>query len=314
VTGTGFGLSGTAAVTTHLRRQLTTTADITAKAVTGAFTASNKQYDGTTAASIISRSITGGVVGTETVTLTGGTATFGTKDVGIGKTVTGTGFTLGGGDASNYTLGSVPTATADITAKSLSGSFTTANKEYDGNRNATVASKSLPGVISGEAVTLNVSNPLFDTKDVGTNKDVTGSLSLSGADAGNYTVNGSYTAKADITAKGLSGSFTANDKAYDGTRAATAATKSLPGVVSGEAVTLNVSNPLFDSKDVGTYEDVTSLSLSGADAGNYTVNGSYTAKAEITAKGLFIVCGSDKVYDGVRDATVSSVAAGRSRS
>ena len=175
VTGTGFGLSGTAAGNYSLAATtLTTTADITAKAVTGAFTASNKQYDGTTAASIISRSITGGVVGTETVTLTGGTATFGTKDVGTGKTVTGTGFTLGGGDASNYTLGSVPTATADITAKSLSGSFTANNKEYDGNRNATVASKSLPGVVSGETVTLNVSNPLFDTKDVGTNKDVTG--------------------------------------------------------------------------------------------------------------------------------------------
>ena len=171
-----------------------------------------------------------------------------------------------------------------------------------------MASKSLPGVVSGETVTLNVSNPLFDTKDVGTNKDVTGSLSLSGADAGNYTVNGSYTAKAEITAKGLSGSFAASDKEYDGNRNATVASRSLPGVLGLDDVSLVVGSPQFDTKDVGANKDVTgSLSLTGADAGNYTVNSSYTTKAAITAKS---VTGSfdaaSKEYDGSAAAAASN--------
>jgi hypothetical protein len=45
-----------------------------------------------------------------------------------------------------------------------------------------------------------VSDPLFATASVGANKDVTGALSLSGPDAGNYSVNGSHTTKAAITA------------------------------------------------------------------------------------------------------------------
>ena len=51
---------------------------------------------------------------------------------------------------------------------------------------------------------------------MGTGKDVTGGLSLRGADAGNYTVNGSHTDKADITALGITGTFAAADKVYDG--------------------------------------------------------------------------------------------------
>ena len=57
------------------------------------------------------------MVGSDDVTLDGGTAAFDTKDVGADKTVTVTGATLAGTDAGNYTLGSVNTATADIDAK-----------------------------------------------------------------------------------------------------------------------------------------------------------------------------------------------------
>ena len=55
-----------------------------------------------------------GVLGTDDVTLTGGTAEFDTKDVGTGKTVTGTEFALAGADKGNYTL-SMSTAKAGIT-------------------------------------------------------------------------------------------------------------------------------------------------------------------------------------------------------
>ena len=65
----------------------TTTADITAKSVTGQFTAADKGYDGNTAATVTGRLLTGVEPG-DTVSLTGGTATFDSADVGTDKTVT----------------------------------------------------------------------------------------------------------------------------------------------------------------------------------------------------------------------------------
>ena len=59
---------------------------------------------------------------------------------------------------------------------------------------------SLPGVESGDTVTLVVTDPKFDTKNVGNDKDVTGALSLDGAQAGNYALtSATHTAKANIT-------------------------------------------------------------------------------------------------------------------
>jgi hypothetical protein len=173
VTLTGATLSGTDAGNYSLTGVATTMADITAKSVTGAFTASNNIYDATTSATITSRSITGGIVGAEDVTLLGGTATFDNKNVGTGKTVTGSGFTLGGADAANYSLASVATTTADITALAISGTFTANNKVYDGNNSATVLTRGLIGVLGLDDVSLVGGTATFDTKNVGTNKTVT---------------------------------------------------------------------------------------------------------------------------------------------
>jgi MBG domain (YGX type)/YDG domain len=62
---------------------------------------------------VLLRSVHGAVAG-DAVALTGGTAAFDTKEVGSGKTVTLTGASLAGGDADDYTLLSVATASADI--------------------------------------------------------------------------------------------------------------------------------------------------------------------------------------------------------
>ena len=151
------------------------------------------------------------IVGTDDVSLSGGSASFATAAAADGKTVTGTGFTLSGAQAGNYMLDSTTlTTTADITRKPLTGSFTADDKVYDGTAVATVASKSLPGVETGDDVALVVTSPHFDNRNVGTAKDVTGALSLSGTDANNYTVNASHTAKADITRKPIT--VTADDK------------------------------------------------------------------------------------------------------
>ena len=59
------------------------------------FTAGSKTYDGTTAATVQTRTLAG-VIGSDDVSLIGGTASFNNANAGAGKTVTLTGTTLGG--------------------------------------------------------------------------------------------------------------------------------------------------------------------------------------------------------------------------
>jgi hypothetical protein len=93
------------------------TANITAATVMPNVTVSDKTYDGTTASTITTRTLTG-AIGDDDVTLTGGTATFADASVGTNKLVTVTGLTLAGTMAGNYQL-SLTTATthADIIAQ-----------------------------------------------------------------------------------------------------------------------------------------------------------------------------------------------------
>ena len=84
------------------------------------------------------------------MSLTGGTASFGNANVGAGKTVTLTGATLTGSAAGNYNLSSVGTTTAAITALGITGSFTAADKVYDGNPNATVLNRTVSGVLAAD--------------------------------------------------------------------------------------------------------------------------------------------------------------------
>ncbi|NDE18234.1 hypothetical protein EBZ80_25285, partial [bacterium] len=108
---------------------------ITAKGISGSFTASNKEYDGNANASVTGRSLVGVETG-DTVTLEGGTATFSDANVGTGKTVTLTGATLTGAATGNYTLSSVSTTTANITAASLSSGDITLTPAGDGSYTA----------------------------------------------------------------------------------------------------------------------------------------------------------------------------------
>jgi hypothetical protein len=60
------------------------------------------------------------------------------KNVGSDKTVTASGFSLEGDDKANYALGTIGTATASITKRSVTGSFTAADKVYDGTAAASI--------------------------------------------------------------------------------------------------------------------------------------------------------------------------------
>ncbi len=72
----------------------------------------------TNAATITNRTLTG-VISGDDVTYVGGAATFADRNAGTGKTVTGTGLSLAGTDAGNYTVNTIATTLADITPASL---------------------------------------------------------------------------------------------------------------------------------------------------------------------------------------------------
>ncbi len=321
VTTSGFALTG-ADSGNYTLTQPATTADITVKALTvSGVTASNKVYNATTAATLnVGSAALVGVVGGDTVTLdtSGAAGTFATKTVGTAKTVTTSGFALTGGDAGNYAL-TQPTAAADITAKALTVTGVTAsNKVYDGNTVAALGtgSAAFAGVIGGDTVTLDASGATgaFADKNIGTAKTVSvAGIAATGADGSNYSVT-QPTTTADITAKSLTPSFTANNKVYDGNTSATIATRSVTGVVGSENATLSGGTATFADKHVGTGKLVTGVgfSLAGTDIGNYQLTSTTaTTTADITKKHLSVsgIAASTRAYDGTTTATLDVSAA-----
>jgi len=140
-----------------------TSSTVQAKSITGSFAAANKAYDANTSATVTARSLDG-VVGSDAVTLSGGTATFDTAGAGTGKTVILSGAALSGIAASNYTLASVSTTTADITQADQTITF-----EALSAVSVTSAPFTLSGTASsGLAVTYASSNPAVATVSVNT--------------------------------------------------------------------------------------------------------------------------------------------------
>ncbi|MDB5946242.1 MAG: hypothetical protein JWQ33_1268, partial [Ramlibacter sp.] len=173
----------------------TTTADITPRPIsTSGITAQDKVYDGNRVAAV-SGSLSGAIAG-DSVTLSGATGLFDTKNVGAGKAVSISGASLAGADAGNYVLSGPATTTAAITPKpvdiSLGGAV---SKEYDATTGASLASTqyALNGLVPSDLV--SVKGPTqgsYDSPNVGTLKRVTatGAFEVTGADSPNYSIGG----------------------------------------------------------------------------------------------------------------------------
>jgi hypothetical protein len=323
VSMTGLTIGGSQA-NDYTLTQPTTTANITAATLTvTGITAANKTYNGNTTAALqgLAAASLVGVVSGDTVTLqtSGAAGTFASKDVGQNITVSVTGLTLGGSQANDYTLTQLAT-TASITAATLTVTgITAADKIYNGGSAAALqglATASLVGVAGGDTVTLGTSGATgtFAAKDAGTGITVSvAGLTISGmaVTAGDYSLM-QPTTTANITAATLTVTgITAADKTYDGTATATLeglTTASLAGVASGDVVTLGTTGAagMFASKDVGqnVTVSVSGLTLSGLQAGDYTLT-QPTTTANITAMPLTVTAtGVSKAYDGTTTATV----------
>ncbi len=238
----------------------------------------------------------GATVNTAGLTSSSGNLIAGTH-LGI-ETVTGS---IGGADAANYTFGAI---TGDYTVNKLAVTLTATgtNKVYD----ATVADAvtvTANGVIAGDAVAFGTATGTFADKNVGTGKTVTVSgVNVSGADAGNYDVSiASLATTANITPLAITVTAVGANKTYDGT---TTAGVTLSGALPGDSVSFSDTAANFTDKNVGNGKtiNVTGISASGADAGDYTVSGTATATANITPATLTYV------------ATPASIVAGQSLS
>jgi len=166
----------------------------------------------------------------------------------------------------------------------------------------TLASSSLSGGSGSPAGSFAFTTP-STVPDYGTGSQ---SVTYTPTDSANYN---NTVGSVDVTAnqKTLTASVTLNNKVYDGTTdATTIASRSLPGIVGSDDVSLGSSGTVsaFGNRNVGNYSiDVTSLSLSGADAGKYNLSSSTaSSSADITARPLTVTAATDsRQYDGTTD-------------
>ena len=276
---------------------ITKTFAIAPKEITVNATAQNREYNGTTHASgSISLS---GIVGNDNVSATYTSATFADKKVGEGKTVTFSGIALAGNDAANYTLGeqTTATATANITAKTLSfSSITAANKVFDGDA-ATTVTIVASNIVDGDVVTFGTAAAFAD-ESAGNNKAVSFTFSKSGADAANYVfTNENGEATANIEPKKVSLIWSNTNLIYNGDNQAATATAG--DLVSGYDCTVTVSGK---QKNQGTYT-ATATALSNP---NYKLPTAASCEFTITPKVVTASASAiEREYNGTTNANGS---------
>jgi len=272
-----------------------------------------KVYDGSVSTTLTpTYTFSGLIAGDTTATLTNTSKAYNSKDVASANQITVSGLAISGVTGNNnsqstdYVLdSSSKTVAASVTAKALTVSgLGSQNKTYDGTTTATVTGTAAlqaaiaPGTGSsgdGKAYTNDAVNLSGTAVGDFNSKNVTGAtsvaftgLSLSGADAGNYTLTQhANNTTARITPKTLTvNGITASDKAYDGARAANVNTSDVSlqagGMVAGDSVTVS-SVGTFSDKNVGTGKTVSLVNTyGGTDLGNYTVIDQASTTASIT--------------------------------
>ena len=289
---------------------VTQTLVISPKTLTATITAASREYDGTSNA-VVSPGALIGVVGNDVVTLAATNGRFDSATAGTGKQVSAD-ISIAGADVANYVLSPTSaTTTADIDPRSVTGAIVASDKTYD--RTAAVSLSSVSAtlnsrVLSGDVATVGVEvvSASFDSAAAGA-RTVRATLRLTGSGASNYALTSTTaTDDAKINPVVLTGAITATNKVYDGLRTASV-TPSIDGVLVGDDVTVTAVSALFSDKNADTGKAVTAnLELGGLEAGNYSLApGPYSTTADITpldVTGAFTA--SDKVYDGITDASV----------
>lgn len=255
----------------------------------------NKVYDGNTTASLSFR-------GTPTlggdVTLIPGTGNFDTKDVGDGKLITYTGYSLGGADAAKFALwascsavAGSGTTTANITPAPLTLQANDNTKVYGQTFTPASTAFTIPVAPVGAETVTNVTETSTGSAPTASVAGSTypivitpgSAIGANGFIPSNYLITylpGALT----VTPLAITGSITAADKVFDSTTSAIITGRTLAGNLVGDDVSYTGGSATFDTPVAGVGKTVTGtgLGLSGTDAGNYTVNPIAATTAAIT--------------------------------
>ena len=276
--------------------------------------AANKVYDGNDTAAITGTAAVAGKVGSDDVTVTGGTATFDNENVGAGKTVTFSGYGLGGTAAGNYNLTAQPAnVTAEITARkvTITNGITATNRPYEKNNTTVNLNKStltFTNLVTGETLDANVpTTGTVDNANVGTGKNVTYSgvtLIDSTGMASNYKLVGLPTVTVDITQAAAPAAPTG----LNGVKGNALSTVTLPSGwtwVSGSTVMNTVGSQTFKAD----YNDAAGNHMS---ATNVDVAVNVMDKTDVGGKisfndGTLVYTGAGQKYE---TASISGITAG----
>ena len=260
----------------------------------------SKTYDASTTVSSSDLTIATGLIGSETLSLTGdvdtNSANVSTYVASLGQiTPTSIALVNGTGLASNYQISE---ATIAITQRVVNA---TGTRLYDATSNANSSDLSLGNLVGSETLVLSGVGTLAD-KNVAANKTIgVGTLSLAdgggGGLAANYTLS-SGTHLLTINKKPVSITGT---RTYDATTATLPTDLSIGGLVGGESLSLTGQGTIAD-QNVGAGKTITLNTLTlndGANpthlASNYTFTGG-THTFDVTQAPLSI--SGSRQYDG----------------
>ena len=313
ITVSGLSLGGSAASDYHLVSP-TLTGSISAATLTvSGLAASDKVYDGTTAATVNGSAQLVGLYAVDngSVSINGTpTGAFAGRDVGSAKAVNLSGLNLTGANAFDYVL-SLSALSANITPAQISVTGLTANsKVYNGSKfDAISGSGQLSGVLTVDAGAVSLSGTpsgLFADEHAGTAKPVslTG-VSLIGSAASNYMLR-LPTLSADITAAPLTISgLVATSKVYNGSAAANiTGFGTLNGLLNGDLSSVSLTGAptgAFLDAHAGTNKTVlvSGMAISGVAARDYSLT-LPTLSANITPASINLsgLSATSRTYDG----------------
>ena len=209
----------------------------------------------------------------------------------------------------------VTALTTSSTTPTIAGTATVASGEaltvvVAGVQYSTLSS--LAVIRNGNSWSLTLTTPLsLGTYDVAATITNANGFTLSDVTLNELVIS------AQVTTLTVGGSFTANDKVYDGSITATGTTAGLTllGVNGGDSVTIASATLAFATAAAGTARTVsiTAITLGGSHANSYTVSltGAPTTTAAITQRAATVtgISVAAKVYDGSLTASVTGTAA-----
>ena len=237
-----------------------------------------KIYNGNTAATVTGTEVLNGIVGSDVVTISGTpNFNFTNANVGTGKTITASGYTLSGTSAGNYTVTQPTGLTASITAKALSISAPTiACKVYDTfATTGTITVGTLSGLIGSETLSVTASGT-FDAPnaaDAGTGKPATVVYTLGNGTNGGLATNYSLangTGTGDVTKATPTYAPTTISLNVNGTQTIGSSISNSPGILTFSSLNTAIATVDAAGLVTGLAVGSTTINITQAASTNYT--------------------------------------------